>query len=71
MSRSSGALWLIVGDRADGFKLFYLLFLPVVVAAVRHGLDGACIGLAVTQLGLVGLLHDYGYDAKAFTEFQC
>ena len=36
------ALWLIVRtESTDGFNLFYLLFLPVVVAAVRRGLDGA------------------------------
>jgi two-component system, LuxR family, sensor kinase FixL len=67
----AAALWVIVGAAGlDGFKRFYLVFLPVVVAATRYGLDGACIGLAVTQLGLVGLLHGYGYDANAFTEFQ-
>lgn len=67
----AAALWAIVGARGpDGFKLFYFLFLPVVVAAVRHGIDGACIALAVTQLGLVGLLRRYDYDAAAFTEFQ-
>ena len=65
------ALWVIVaGSGPDGSKLFYLLFLPVVVTAVRYGLNGACIGLAITQLGLVGLLHRYGYDADAFTGFQ-
>ena len=65
------ALWVIAGtESVDGFKFFYLLFLPVVVAAVRHGLDGACLSLAVTQLGLVGLLHQHGYEAKSFTEFQ-
>ena len=65
------SLWIIVGSQSvNGFKFFYLLFLPVVIAAVRYGLDGACIGLAVTQFGLVGLLHLYGYDAQAFTEFQ-
>ena len=65
------ALWVIAGTESmDGFKLFYLLFLPVVVAAVRRGLDGACLSLAVTQLGLVGLLHQHGYEAKSFTEFQ-
>jgi integral membrane sensor domain MASE1 len=53
-----------------GFRLFYLLFVPVVVAAVRHGLDGACLSLAVTQFGLIGLLHLSGYDARVFTEFQ-
>lgn len=54
----------------DGSKFFYLLFFPVVIAAVRHGLDGACLGLAVTQLGLVGLLHLHGYEASIFTGFQ-
>ena len=64
-------LWLIVvAAGPSGSKLFYLLFLPVVVAAARHGLDGGCIALAITQLSLVGLLHQYGYDASAFTEFQ-
>ena len=65
------ALWLIARTRsADGYTLFYLLFFPVVVGAVRHGLDGACLLLAATQLGLVGLLHLHGYDWRIFTEFQ-
>jgi signal transduction histidine kinase len=65
------ALWAIVGSESlYGFRLFYLLFAPVVVAAVRHGLDGACLSLAVTQFGLIGLLHLSGYDARVFTEFQ-
>ena len=55
---------------AHGFRLFYLLFVPVVIAAVRHGLDGACLSLAVTQFSLIGLLHLSGYDAGEFTEFQ-
>ncbi|MBM3599488.1 MAG: hypothetical protein FJX35_14825 [Alphaproteobacteria bacterium] len=67
----AAALWAIGGQAdSDGFKLFYVLFLPVVVAAVRHGLDGACISLAATQLGLVGLLHLHEYDARIFAEFQ-
>jgi len=65
------ALWLVVGsEQAHGFKLFYLLFVPVVIAAVRHGVDGACFSLAVTQFSLIGLLHFSGYDASEFTEFQ-
>ena len=64
-------LWFILGTESTaGFKYFYLFFLPVVVAAVRHGVDGACLGLALTQLGLVGLLQHHGYDANVFTEFQ-
>jgi two-component system sensor kinase FixL len=65
------ALWLIIGSEgAYGLRLFYLLFVPVVIAAVRHGIDGACFSLAVTQFSLIGLLHFSGYDASEFTEFQ-
>jgi two-component system, LuxR family, sensor kinase FixL len=65
------ALWLIIGgEEVHGFRLFYLLFVPVVIAAVRHGVDGACFSLAVTQFSLIGLLHFSGYNASEFTEFQ-
>jgi len=65
------ALWLIVRSEGTyGVRLFYLLFVPVVVAAVRRGVDGACFSLAVTQFSLIGLLHFSGYDAGEFTEFQ-
>jgi signal transduction histidine kinase len=65
------ALWLIVGsDRPNDYKYFSLLFLPVVVVAVRHGIDGSCLALASTQLGLVAVLRAHGYDATTFTEFQ-
>jgi C4-dicarboxylate-specific signal transduction histidine kinase len=65
------ALWLIIGsEEAYGFRLFYLLFVPVVIAAVRHGVDGACLSLAATQFSLIGLLHFSEYDAAAFTELQ-
>jgi signal transduction histidine kinase len=67
----AAALWAIVDSAGfNGSQLFFLLFLPVVVAAARHGLDGACIALAITQLGLVVLLHLHGYDANAFTQYQ-
>jgi two-component system, LuxR family, sensor kinase FixL len=65
------ALWMIVGsDRPNDYKYFSLLFIPVVVVAVRHGIDGSCLALASTQLGLVAVLRAYGYDATTFTEFQ-
>ena len=65
------ALWMIVGShRPNDYKYFSMLFLPVVVLAVRHGFDGSCLALATTQLGLVALLRAYGYDAATFTEFQ-
>jgi two-component system, LuxR family, sensor kinase FixL len=63
------ALSAILGESA-GSQLFYLLFVPVVIAAVRHGLDGACFSLAIVQFGLIGILQLSGYDAAKFTEFQ-
>ena len=35
------------------FQLFYLLFLPVVWIAVRFGLEGVTLGLAVIQIGVI------------------
>jgi two-component system, LuxR family, sensor kinase FixL len=65
------ALWAINGaESLSGFRLLYPLFVPVVIAAVRHGLDGACFSLAIAQFGLIGLLQLSGYDAAEFTEFQ-
>src|SRR6185312_4489503 len=61
------ALWAISGSESlYGFRLFYLLFVPVVTAAVRHGLDGACFSLAITQFGLIGLLRFSGYGTTEF-----
>ncbi len=65
------ALFVIVsGQSGGGLRYFYLLFVPVMLSAVRHGFDGACIALAVTQFALVGLMHYFGYDARAFTDMQ-
>lgn len=64
-------LWMILraGDpQALGY--LYLLFLPVVGAALWLGLDGACASLALAQGMLILLLRLYGYDADAFTAFQ-
>jgi two-component system sensor kinase FixL len=66
-----GSLWIIAArGPAEGVEFFYLLFLPVVLASLRHGLDGACVALAVLQLGLVGVLQYFAADARIFTEFQ-
>lgn len=53
-----------------GQSLFYLLFVPVVIAAVRHGIDGACAALAIVQLGLVAFLHWHGFELSRFTDYQ-
>ncbi len=67
----TASLWIAESSRAGtAFDLFYLLFVPVVIAAVRHGLDGACVALALAQFGLLGVVHFHGMDAHAFTQFQ-
>lgn len=63
-------LMLTLGRPDQNRVLFYLLFLPVVVAAVRYGIDGACAALTIAQLVLVAALHYYGFDLNRFTEFQ-
>lgn len=57
---------------AEGWPrdMFYLLFLPVVIASVRFGVDGACASLALVQLGLVTMLHLHGFDLRHFTDYQ-
>ncbi len=64
-------LWIVVRPPAVlGQSIFYLLFVPVVVSAVRHGIDGACASLALSQLGLVAILHWHGFELSRFTEYQ-
>jgi signal transduction histidine kinase len=66
-----GGLAIIAAIGVDlGDRFFYLLFVPVILAGVRFGIDGACLSLAFTQFGLVGILRATRSDAAAFTEFQ-
>jgi two-component system sensor kinase FixL len=64
------ALWLIMGVAQFRFQLFYLLFLPVIWTAVRFGLEGVTLGLAVTQMGLVVAIHLSGQSAIDVVAFQ-
>jgi signal transduction histidine kinase len=65
------ALWIIFGiPYTDEFKFFYLLYLPVVWIATRHGLAGVTLSLAVIQAGLIiALLVGGDHDATVM-EFQ-
>ena len=66
------ALWIIFGPRwVDPYKFFYLLFLPVIWIATRHGIAGAILGVAGVQLGLIAALVNTGFQSgTAVTEFQ-
>jgi signal transduction histidine kinase len=67
-----GACLLLILETSlqHGSDFFYLLFLPVIIAALRRGVDGACVSLLATQIGLVFLFQSNKFDALIFTEFQ-
>jgi signal transduction histidine kinase len=65
------ALWLVFGSGlGDEFKLFYVLFLPIVWIAMREGLEGAALGAVAIQVGLIVALHLTNPPAGATLQFQ-
>lgn len=63
--------WLVTGaPHAEGHRYFYLLFIPAVFTAVRHGLTGATCVLAVTQFALVIFLNRFDFNAANFAAHQ-
>jgi signal transduction histidine kinase len=65
------ALWLIFGFRyTDEFKFFYLLFLPMIWIAMRHGIRGAAVALAASHVGINMILDWRGSHAITVVEFQ-
>ena len=54
----------------ENLQYFYVLFVPVVLAAVRHGHTGAMIAIAVTLAALVVVLDWLDADASRFTNYQ-
>ena len=64
-------LWLIFGLKwADEYKLFYLLFLPLIWIVMRHAIVGAAFGITEIQLGLMATVRLSGYRTAAVLEFQ-
>ncbi len=64
-------LWLIFGLKwADEYKLFYLLFLPLIWIVMKHAIVGAAFSITVIQLGLMATVRISGYKAAAVLEFQ-
>jgi two-component system, LuxR family, sensor kinase FixL len=65
------ALWVIFGFRyTDEFKFFYLLFLPMIWIAMRHGIHGATLALAASHVGINAILDWRGSHAITVVEFQ-
>src|SRR5208282_5902136 len=67
-----GALLVLVfGLRLlDEFRMSYLLFLPMIVVAMRYGLLGAATAIPLVQLGLLGALTTIGTRPATAFEFQ-
>lgn len=58
----SATLWLIFdGLGGDPSRHFYLLFLPLIWVAVRSGMSGTVVAIAIVQIGVViGIHHETG-----------
>jgi two-component system sensor kinase FixL len=65
------SLWIVFGSGwVDELKLFYLLFLPLIWVAMRHGLEGTTLATMTIQIGLIVAMRLGGYQAAAVLEFQ-
>ncbi len=54
----------------DEFRMFYLMFLPIIPAAMRYGLPGAAVALPIVQVGLIAALALFATRATTAFEFQ-
>jgi len=63
-----GALHAALGEGA--MRFIFLLFVPIVLGATRHGIDGACLTLAAAQFGLILILNVANADQQTFLEVQ-
>lgn len=64
-------LWVVFGlEFTDDFRFFYLLFLPVIWIAMRHGIEGATFAVLGTQLGLIAGVRYSGEAAGTVLELQ-
>jgi signal transduction histidine kinase len=54
----------------DEFRMSYLLFLPMMMLALRYGVWGASMAIPVAQLGLLGALATVGTRPGTAFEFQ-
>ncbi len=52
------------------FRYFYVLFLPVVWVATRHGLAGASVAIGAIQAGVVVAIFDAGYPTPVVYDLQ-
>jgi two-component system, LuxR family, sensor kinase FixL len=71
MALLAATLWLIfAGLGGDPSHHFYLVFLPLIWTAIRHGLGGAIVAVAVVQLGVVLGIHHHPVQSLPIIELQ-
>ena len=64
-------LWLIfAGLDGDPSHHFYLVFLPLIWTALRHGLGGAIVAVGVVQIGVVLGIHHHQLRTLPIIELQ-
>ncbi|HZO04551.1 MAG TPA: ATP-binding protein [Burkholderiales bacterium] len=67
----AATLWLIfAGLGGDPSHHFYLVFLPLIWIAIRHGLGGAIAAVGVVQLGVVLGIHRHPIQGLPIIELQ-
>jgi len=54
----------------DQFRMSYLLFLPMIVMATRHGLFGTAVALPLVQLGLMAAVSVFAPRVATAFEYQ-
>jgi signal transduction histidine kinase len=64
-------LWLIfAGLRGDPSHHFYLVFLPLIWIAIRHGLGGAIVAVGLVQIGVILGIHHRPVPTLPVIELQ-
>jgi signal transduction histidine kinase len=65
------AIWVVFGPVVtQDFRFFYMLFLPVIWIAMRHGMQGATVAVLGVQLGLILGVRYRGESAGTVLELQ-
>lgn len=65
------AMWLVFSEpNIAQFQFFYILFLPLVWIVARHGLQGAVLSLAITQVGLIAVVPQSEIYVVTFIRYQ-
>lgn len=63
-------IFIFASEAIDQFKFFYLVFLPVITLAIRHGFMGATVATALASSSMIALLQMREYDPTSVTGLQ-